>query len=142
MITWIGEPLRGNKRCKTRLSNGKLCPRMDLNKCPLHGVIIDRDDEGFPLKEMHSTGQSTNETEFERQKEEEYLMDLEAGTGKSFVDKKSKKRKHCKVTVRQRLEKKLFDPRTLKRVSAVLDAARKAKIQRKFGQQFAHSLSK
>ncbi|KAE9414337.1 hypothetical protein Angca_007798, partial [Angiostrongylus cantonensis] len=141
MITWVGEPRRADKRCKARLPSGKLCPRMDFHKCPLHGTIIDRDDEGFPLKEIGSAEPTAAQAEREQQEEEEYLMDLEAGTGQTFV-KKSKRRNQRNLTVRQRLEKKLLDPRTVKRVSAALDAACKARIQRKFGQQFSHSLLK
>uniref|UniRef100_A0A0K0CT03 UV-stimulated scaffold protein A n=1 Tax=Angiostrongylus cantonensis TaxID=6313 RepID=A0A0K0CT03_ANGCA len=116
-------------------------PPEDDDRCPLHGTIIDRDDEGFPLKEIGSAEPTAAQAEREQQEEEEYLMDLEAGTGQTFV-KKSKRRNQRNLTVRQRLEKKLLDPRTVKRVSAALDAACKARIQRKFGQQFSHSLLK
>ncbi|VDO05045.1 unnamed protein product [Haemonchus placei] len=141
LITWIGEPQRAERRCKARLPNGKLCPRMDLRKCPLHGIIVDRDDEGFPLEELDTTEMSSSQADREHQEEEEYLRDLEAATGKSFVSK-PKKKKVRESTVRERLEKKLLNPRTIKRVSAALDAARKARLQKKFGDQFAHSFSK
>ncbi|KAK5976435.1 hypothetical protein GCK32_003666, partial [Trichostrongylus colubriformis] len=132
---------RAEKRCKARLSNGKLCPRMDLRKCPLHGLIVDRDDEGFPLVEVDGNEMSAAQAEQDHHEEQEYLRDLEAATGKSFVSK-PKKKKVQESTVRERLEKKLLNPRTIKRVSAALDAARKARLQRKFGNQFAHLLSK
>ncbi|PIO74568.1 hypothetical protein TELCIR_03409 [Teladorsagia circumcincta] len=141
VITWIGEPQRAERRCKARLPNGKLCPRMDLRKCPLHGIIVDRDSEGFPLEEVDATELSAVQAEREQQEEQDYLRDLEAGTGKSFVSK-PKKKKVQESTVRERLEKKLLNPRTIKRVSAALDAARKARLQRKFGDQFAHLPSK
>ncbi|VDM65741.1 unnamed protein product [Strongylus vulgaris] len=32
VITWVGEPRKSDKRCKARLSSGKLCPRMDFHK--------------------------------------------------------------------------------------------------------------
>ncbi|KAJ3176260.1 hypothetical protein HK101_010468 [Irineochytrium annulatum] len=35
--------------CGARLRNGKLCPRRDLKRCPLHGPIIPRDEQGDPL---------------------------------------------------------------------------------------------
>ncbi|WKY12222.1 hypothetical protein Q1695_003647 [Nippostrongylus brasiliensis] len=142
VMTWIGEPLRAEKRCNARLPNGKLCPRMDLRKCPIHGLIIDRDDEGFPLKEIVSPEKSSASNKNDEEEEEEYLRDLEAGTGQSFVSKPKKIKNRREETVRQRLEKKLLNPRTIKRVSAALDAARKARLQKKFGDQFAHSLSK
>ncbi|VDN30580.1 unnamed protein product [Cylicostephanus goldi] len=142
VITWVGEPRRSDKRCKARLPSGKLCPRMDFHRCPIHGVIIDRDDEGFPIEEVSTPEPSTAEKERERLDEEAYMRDLEAGTGQSFVKKTKKQKKKNTETVRQRLEKKLLDPKTIKRVSAALDAARKAKIQRKFGDQFAHAFTK
>lgn len=141
VMTWIGEPQRAERRCKARLSNGKLCPRMDLRKCPLHGVIIDRDDEGFPIEEVAAAEQATAPNEQQERDEEEYLRDLEAGTGRSFATR-PKKKKVREETTRERLEKKLLNPRTIKRVSEALDASRKARIQRKFGDQFAHALSK
>ena len=35
--------------CRARLSNGKLCQRQDRFKCPFHGKIINRDEDGFPI---------------------------------------------------------------------------------------------
>ncbi|ETN77854.1 hypothetical protein NECAME_03026 [Necator americanus] len=142
VITWVGEPRKADKRCKVRLPSGKLCPRMDFHKCPIHGIIVDRDDEGFPTKEIDSSTESTAQKERDQLEEEEYMRDLESATGQSFGGKPKKKKKKYEGTVRQRLEKKLLDPRTVKRVSAALDAARKAKLQRKFGGQFAQALSK
>lgn len=37
--------------CRAPLPNGQLCPRMDMHRCPIHGNIIDRDFEGFPVTE-------------------------------------------------------------------------------------------
>eukprot|EP00850_Spirogloea_muscicola_P015671 SM000122S25778 [mRNA] locus=s122:188645:191422:- [translate_table: standard] len=36
--------------CRAPLWDGRLCQRKDLVKCPLHGVIIPRDDTGRPLR--------------------------------------------------------------------------------------------
>lgn len=36
--------------CRARLSSGRLCPRMDRVKCPFHGPIIARNDDGSPAK--------------------------------------------------------------------------------------------
>eukprot|EP00850_Spirogloea_muscicola_P006640 SM000032S12024 [mRNA] locus=s32:11708:14478:- [translate_table: standard] len=36
--------------CRAPLWDGRLCQRKDLVKCPLHGVIIPRDDNGRPLR--------------------------------------------------------------------------------------------
>jgi hypothetical protein len=37
------------RSCNAPLKNGKLCRRKDLRICPVHGVIIERDSEGYPL---------------------------------------------------------------------------------------------
>ncbi|PIA18363.1 hypothetical protein COEREDRAFT_96064 [Coemansia reversa NRRL 1564] len=39
------------KACRAPLENGKLCPRRDLVKCPFHGLIIPRNEQGRPLSE-------------------------------------------------------------------------------------------
>ncbi|KAJ2482091.1 hypothetical protein EV174_003308 [Coemansia sp. RSA 2320] len=36
------------RACRAPLSSGRLCPRRDLIKCPLHGLVIDRDETGRP----------------------------------------------------------------------------------------------
>ncbi|KAJ2452438.1 hypothetical protein EV183_002953 [Coemansia sp. RSA 2336] len=43
------QPERGEIRaCRAPLRDGRLCPRKDLVKCPFHGVIIPRDEQGRP----------------------------------------------------------------------------------------------
>ncbi|KAJ2573776.1 hypothetical protein GGH19_004325 [Coemansia sp. RSA 1807] len=34
------------KACRALLPSGRLCPRRDLVKCPLHGAIVPRDEQG------------------------------------------------------------------------------------------------
>ena len=34
------------------LPSGKLCPRMEYGRCALHGPIVDRDEQGFPVLEQ------------------------------------------------------------------------------------------
>ena len=34
--------------CRAPLSTGRLCPRMDRVKCPFHGPIIARNNDGSP----------------------------------------------------------------------------------------------
>ncbi|KAJ2702443.1 hypothetical protein FB645_004262 [Coemansia sp. IMI 203386] len=36
------------KACRAPLKNGKLCTRRDLVKCPFHGLVIPRDEQGHP----------------------------------------------------------------------------------------------
>ncbi|XGW05615.1 hypothetical protein V3C99_016180 [Haemonchus contortus] len=135
----VGESKPTKRRCNARLPNGKLCPRMALRKCPLHGKIVDRDDEGFPLEQSETTEMSTLQVKREHHEEEEYLRDLEVATGKSYVGKFKKKKRES--SVRERLEKKILDPRAVKRVLASLDAACRARQEWRFGDQFVHSIT-
>lgn len=52
VMTFVGQQIKGNRQCRTPLSDGTLCPRMDLKRCPLHGKIIDRDEMGYPVNEI------------------------------------------------------------------------------------------
>ncbi|CAG8594967.1 5687_t:CDS:2 [Paraglomus occultum] len=40
--------------CRAPLKNGHLCPRRDMIRCPFHGIIIPRDEQGVPIQ-MHKT---------------------------------------------------------------------------------------
>ncbi|CAJ0950440.1 unnamed protein product, partial [Mesorhabditis belari] len=148
-MTFIGKGVQPEKPCRARLANGKLCPRMDMKKCPIHGVIVERDDEGFPIRELQNLDQQTLVEEAQRRDNEEFLRDVEAATGKKLTDtKKSSKSSRTwgrrvrdvpqGKQVRDELQKKLLDKRTIARVSAHLDAVRKAKIERTFGHQYVH----
>ena len=37
-----------DRKCGARLPSGTLCERMDRYKCPFHGKIVERDEEGMP----------------------------------------------------------------------------------------------
>uniref|UniRef100_A0A0M3J639 UV-stimulated scaffold protein A homolog (inferred by orthology to a C. elegans protein) n=1 Tax=Anisakis simplex TaxID=6269 RepID=A0A0M3J639_ANISI len=146
LITFAGKEERSKRQCRAPLSDGSLCPRMDKHKCPIHGVIIDRDSMGFPTREQ---AQQASSKQTQPKEDEEYMRDLEAATG---VDcrlenmRKGKRRvtKRREVPasqqVRQRLEKKLLDRRTVKRVSATLDAIRKQRNAQRFQHQFNYAL--
>ncbi|KAJ2805258.1 hypothetical protein H4R21_001329 [Coemansia helicoidea] len=46
---FLPEPARGPiKACRAPLKDGRLCPRRDLAKCPFHGPIVPRDEQGRP----------------------------------------------------------------------------------------------
>ena len=47
------KPNCGTKACKAPLKSGNLCRRRDLNRCPVHGPIIPRNDYGIPLEQPH-----------------------------------------------------------------------------------------
>uniref|UniRef100_A0A1I7SE15 UV-stimulated scaffold protein A n=1 Tax=Bursaphelenchus xylophilus TaxID=6326 RepID=A0A1I7SE15_BURXY len=51
-ILFIGKRPEIKKSCRFPMNNGKLCPRMDLQRCPFHGPIVERDEMGFPVHEL------------------------------------------------------------------------------------------
>ncbi|MFH4979928.1 hypothetical protein AB6A40_006637, partial [Gnathostoma spinigerum] len=143
ILQFVGKPLQTNRACRTPLKDGSLCPRKDLYRCPVHGPIIDRDEMGFPVKPLES--QTRPRSKFTEQEEEEYIRDVEAATGAELHDKSKKGHRRWRTKkrsltsaqqVRQRLTTRLFDRKTLKRVSETLDAIRKARASKNFGHQF------
>lgn len=126
-------------------------------RCPVHGVIVDRDEEGFPVSEITTSQPTTfkedseDEDELIRwagysEEERTSYRDIEMATGKDLSGKRKKDKKHRRYevhqgrVVRDRLEKKLLDKRALKRVGETLDAIQKARIEKKHGHQFVHAL--
>lgn len=85
-----------NRRsCRVMLPSGRLCPRMDSVKCPFHGKMIDRDDEGNPV----------NGADFEYEKkrldsqipvwqEPSFLRDLHAATGLDLTLTSTKRKRN------------------------------------------------
>ena len=41
--------------CRAKLPSGRLCPRQDRRVCPLHGEIVERDENGIPLSGKSET---------------------------------------------------------------------------------------
>lgn len=64
LITFIGDTPIIKKMCRSLLPSGKLCPRMDMQRCPIHGDIIERDFEGFPVTEQTNKFILLNSLEF------------------------------------------------------------------------------
>ncbi|KAG0231524.1 hypothetical protein BGW42_000169 [Actinomortierella wolfii] len=58
------------KACRHPLKNGGLCPRRDLVKCPFHGVIVPRDEEGRIVKPGESEADRIQEEVDARRAEE------------------------------------------------------------------------
>ena len=118
--------------CRTPLPSGRLCPRKDRLKCPLHGKVIARDNMGSPVEKNDSIKTLPQETDNDWQ-DPELLGDIEAATGinlkmpnKKGKGKKSKESnltniKAMQNTVRKRLEKKIFNRSSMKRVATDLN---------------------
>ncbi|XP_028272355.1 UV-stimulated scaffold protein A isoform X2 [Parambassis ranga] len=144
--------------CRAPLGNGKLCQRQDRLKCPFHGRIIPRDQEGRPC----SKEDRLREEQEERRKREqqpdwrdpELMRDIEAATGEDLGSDrvrgkkgKGKKKKYPNLsdlkqhtnTSRSRLEKKVFNKSSMRRVAEVMN---KADIRKhdKYSNQFNYAL--
>lgn len=144
--------------CRAPLGNGKLCQRQDRQKCPFHGQIIPRDQEGRPCREEDRLRE---EQEERRKREEqpdwrdpELMRDIEAATGENLgsdrIGKKGKRKKkkypnlsdlkQSVNTSRSRLEKKVFNKSTMRRVAQVMSKADNRKHD-KFSNQFNYALN-
>ncbi|XP_067374890.1 UV-stimulated scaffold protein A isoform X2 [Channa argus] len=142
--------------CRAPVGNGQLCQRQDRLKCPFHGQIIPRDQEGRPCRQEDRL----REEEEERRKREnqpdwrdaELMRDIEAATGENLgsdrVGKKGKKKKkypnlsdlkQSANTSRSRLEKKVFNKSSMRRVAEVMIKADRRKHD-KFSNQFNYAL--
>uniref|UniRef100_A0A4W6E474 UV-stimulated scaffold protein A n=1 Tax=Lates calcarifer TaxID=8187 RepID=A0A4W6E474_LATCA len=144
--------------CRAPLGNGKLCQRQDRLKCPFHGQIVPRDQEGRPCRQEDRLRE---EQEERRKREEqpdwrdaELMRDIEAATGENLgsdrVGKKGKGKKkkfpnlsdlkQSANTSRCRLEKKVFNKSAMRRVAQVMAKADRRKHD-KFSNQFNYSLN-
>ncbi|XP_013383000.1 UV-stimulated scaffold protein A [Lingula anatina] len=150
-------------KCRAPMPSGKLCERMDRIKCPFHGKIIPRDEQGKP----------SNPDDVVRIKEEEdkkkaeavpdwqdpvLLRELEAATGidltvtagkrgKGKGKGKGKKKfpnltdiKAAGNTSRRRLEKKVLNKSALRRVTNALDSLDYKLAKDRFANQFNYAL--
>ncbi|XP_068451079.1 UV-stimulated scaffold protein A isoform X2 [Clinocottus analis] len=157
-ISFPGRFTPVNHYCSAPLGNGKLCQRQDRLKCPFHGPIIPRDQEGQPCRQEDRL----REEQDKRRKREEQpdwrdadlMRDIEAATGENLgsdsVGKKGKGKKKKKYpnlsdlkqsanTARSRLEKKVLNKSSMRRVAEVMAKADKRKHE-KFSNQFNYAL--
>lgn len=104
--------------CRAKLTSGSLCPRMDRVKCPLHGLIIARDESGEIMGKI----------------EEKINFDL-APKPKS-KEKGLKSAKTWDETSRSRIEKKIFSKSSAMRVAKDLRKYDKIRTKDKFVDQF------
>nr|XP_045017583.1 UV-stimulated scaffold protein A isoform X1 [Jaculus jaculus]XP_045017584.1 UV-stimulated scaffold protein A isoform X1 [Jaculus jaculus] len=144
-------------RCRARRPDGRLCERQDRLKCPFHGKIIPRDDEGQPIdpedraREQRQMLQQKAHPDWQ---DPEFMKDVEAATGVDLGSSrysrkgKGKKRKHpnltdlreCANTARARLEKKVFAKAAVQRVVAAMNQMDR-KRHEKFANQFNYALN-
>ncbi|XP_056456250.1 UV-stimulated scaffold protein A isoform X2 [Gadus chalcogrammus] len=145
--------------CNALLGNGRLCPRQDRVKCPFHGVIVPRDAHGRPSR---AEDRAREEREERRHREShpdwqdvELMQDIEAATGEDLGSKrllgkgqgKGKGKypnlsnlKKSANTSRSRLENKVFNKKSVRRVSEVMTKIDSRKHE-KFSNQFNYALN-
>lgn len=139
-------------QCRAPLPSGKLCPRYDRHKCPFHGPVIGRDKMGNPtdpedIEKLKRVEEARRKDQPPDWQDPELLKDLEAATGLDLTVGKKKKRGKKKSfpgltdlkekkTSRQRLESKVLNKSTVKRIAATMDNLDFKRHRDKFADQF------
>ncbi|CAF1291867.1 unnamed protein product [Adineta steineri] len=157
--TYVSELPAIKWKCRAPLGNNKLCERMDRYKCPFHGRIIARDEQGQAADEKIREHEEEQQLVRKRSRPEwqdpEMLEDIRLATGvdlrMSEANKRKKKKKKIESgltelgieenTVRKRLEKKLLNRASVKRIGAALEADERRRNEEKFHHQFNYSLN-
>lgn len=158
-ISFPGSFIPVSHFCRAPMSNGKLCQRQDRFKCPFHGPIIPRDQEGRPCRQEDQLREEQEERRKREQepdwRDAELMRDIEAATGEDLGSArlggkkgKGKKKKYPNLsdlkqstnTSRCRLEKKVFNKSSLRRVAQLMNKADKRKHD-KFSNQFNYALN-
>ncbi|XP_030621623.1 UV-stimulated scaffold protein A [Chanos chanos] len=159
-ITFAGRFQPVQHKCRAPMPNGSLCERQDRVKCPFHGPIIPRDELGRPTNPEDAA--RLEREEWKRREEQpdwrdpELMRDIEAATGEDLGSSrkfgkgnkgKGKKKKYPNLTdlkqkantAHSRLEKKVFNKSSMRRVAEVLNKMDKRKHE-KFSNQFNYAL--
>ncbi|XP_077057595.1 UV-stimulated scaffold protein A, partial [Siphateles boraxobius] len=162
-ITFAGKFKPVEHKCKAPMPDGSLCERQDRVKCPFHGRIIPRDELGRPVNPEDALRLEKEKWERQEQRPDwrdpELMRDIEAATGEDLGSSrtygkgkkggkgKSRKKypnltdlKQNANTSRSRLEKKVFNKSSMRRVTEVMNKMDKRKHD-KFANQFNYALN-
>ncbi|XP_054648519.1 UV-stimulated scaffold protein A isoform X2 [Dunckerocampus dactyliophorus] len=157
-ISFPGQFTPVSHYCHAPLGDGKLCKRQDRLKCPFHGRIIPRDEEGRPCCQ-----EDRQREEQEKRKKDhrndwhdaELARDIEMQTGENLGSDKMGKRgkrkkktkypnlsnlKHSANTSRSRLESRVFSKSSMRRVAQAMSKVDGRKHE-KFSNQFNYALN-
>lgn len=120
--------------CRAPLATGRLCPRKDREKCPLHGKIIPRDELGQPISAEDAARVKAAQEQYERDhpawQDPNLLAEIKAATGVDLKMPKGKykrKRKYenltdiKKTTPYERLARKVLSKKAVRRVNKALN---------------------
>ncbi|KAM9329480.1 UV-stimulated scaffold protein A [Gastrophryne carolinensis] len=152
------EPVK--HKCRVPLPNGSLCERQDRIKCPFHGKIIPRDELGVPINPDDREREAKEKFEKQAQEQDwrdpELMREIEQATGEDLGSsriaqknkKKGKKKKYPNLTdlkqkantTRSRLEKKVFNAGSVKRVISAMNQMDQRRHE-KFANQFNYALN-
>jgi len=120
--------------CRAPLPSGRLCPRKDRVKCPLHGQVIARDNKGNPvskadvkLPEVADNDEPDLLRDIEAAKGVNLQMPSKKGKGKKTKESSLTNIKAMQDTVRNRLEKKIFNRSSMKRVATDIILSERSK---------------
>ena len=160
VIEFTGDFQRVQWTCRAPLASGKLCPRQDRVKCPFHGKVIARDENGKP---SHREDQLAEEKRLELEnankvpdwQDPKLLAELKETTGVDLrMPDKSKRgwrknlpgeeKKYAGLTdikaihntTYSRLAKKVFQKSAMRRVGADMDKLDRKRFRDKYGDQF------
>ncbi|XP_043112973.1 UV-stimulated scaffold protein A isoform X2 [Puntigrus tetrazona] len=162
-ITFAGKFKPVEHKCKAPMPNGSLCERQDREKCPFHGRIIPRDELGRPVNPEDALQLEKEKRKREEEqpdwRDPELMREIEAATGEDLGSSKtygkgkkgnkgkSKKKypnltdlKQNASTSRSRLEKKVFNKSSMRRVTEVMNRMDERKHE-KFSNQFNYALN-
>ncbi|XP_051505467.1 UV-stimulated scaffold protein A isoform X1 [Myxocyprinus asiaticus] len=161
-ITFAGKFKPVEHKCKAPMPNGSLCERQDRVKCPFHGCIIPRDELGRPINPEDALRLEKEKRKREEEqpdwRDPELMREIEAATGEDLGSSKTygkgkkgnkgKKKKYPNLTdlkqnantSRARLEKKVFNKSSVRRVTEVMNKMDKRKHD-KFSNQFNYALN-
>ena len=132
--TFVNELPTIKWKCRTPIGNGKLCERMDRYKCPFHGRVIARNEQGQAVDETIREDEErlAKKRSIPEWQDPEMLEDIRLATGVDLriteaKKKKKKKNKESSLTelgaeentVRKRLEKKIFNRYKTKKIRLV-----------------------
>lgn len=137
------------------MPTGRLCPRQDRHKCPLHGPIIARDLNGNPSEPGKCVLALPSTSKTPDWQDPALLKELKASTGIDLkMPEKGRKRKTpkkkyenltdvkaLKNTSRSRLQNKVFDPKSLKRIADTVEKIETKRNFQKFGNNFNYALN-
>ncbi|XP_077388637.1 UV-stimulated scaffold protein A isoform X2 [Festucalex cinctus] len=142
--------------CNAPLGNGKMCKRQDRLKCPFHGRIVPRNQEGLPCNEedRQREAQDRRKTRKNDWHDAELVRDIEIETGQNLgsdrMDKRGKRKKNkypnlsnlkdSANTSRARLEKRIFNKSAMRRVAQMMSKV-DSKKHEKFSNQFNYALN-